>query len=124
MNNILKIVGAAGLLATAAVTVAATTFAGEPLPAERQAIVTHLGGKASAVTYWVKDSKGYEVITTVDAAAEPDATPAVIRVSTLLQPGQQQVISLPGPVGRSGTTLKISRVADHVEVEKVGALSF
>lgn len=124
MNTILKIVGAAGLLATAAVTVAATTFAGEPLPAERQAIVTHLGGKASAVTYWVKDAKGYEVITTVDAAAEPNAAPAVIRVSTLLQPGQQQVISLPGPVGRSGTTLKISRVADRVEVEKVGALAF
>ncbi|MDI4664846.1 hypothetical protein K9U40_10970 [Xanthobacter autotrophicus] len=124
MKNILKIAGAAGLLATAAVTVAATTFAGEPLPAERQAIVTHLGGKASAVTYWVKDAKGYEVITTLDAAAEPGANPAVVRVSTLLQPGQQQVISLPGPVGRSGTTLKISRVADRVEVEKVGALSF
>ncbi|MDI4658568.1 hypothetical protein [Xanthobacter autotrophicus] len=124
MNNILKIAGAAGLLATAAVTVAATTFAGEPLPAERQAIVTHLGGKASAVTYWVKDAKGYEVITTLDAAAEPGASPAVVRVSTLLQPGQQQLISMPGPVGREGTTLKISRIADRIEVQKVAALSY
>ncbi|MFG1343683.1 hypothetical protein V5F59_02205 [Xanthobacter autotrophicus DSM 431] len=124
MNNILKIAGVAGLLVTAGVSVASTSFAGDTLPAERQAIVTNLGGKAAAVTYWVNDSKGYEVITTVDAAAEPDAKPVVVRVSAVLQPGQQQVISLPGPVGREGTTLRISRVADRVQVEKVSALAY
>ncbi|QRG04459.1 hypothetical protein EZH22_14695 [Xanthobacter dioxanivorans] len=124
MKNILKIAGVAGLLATAAVSVAATSFAGDTRPAERQAILTNLGGKASAVTYWVKDSKGYEVITTLDAAAEDGARPAVVRVSTVLQPGQQQVISLPAPVGQQAATLRISRVADRIEVEKVGTPTY
>lgn len=125
MKNILKIAGVAGLLATAGVSVAATSFAGDAKVAEKQAIVTSLGGNAAAVTYWVQGSKGYEVITTVDAAAgEENARPAVVRVSSVLQPGQQQVVSVPGSVGREGATLRISRVADRIEVEKVGALSY
>lgn len=125
MTTILKTAGVAGLLAAAAVAAAATSFAGDAGVAERQAIVTDLGGKAAAVTYWVRGPEGYDVITTVDAASGEDgARPAVVRVATRLQPGQQQVISVPGPVGREGATLKISRVADRIEVQKVAALSY
>ncbi|MFS8036872.1 hypothetical protein ACI7BZ_07905 [Xanthobacter sp. AM11] len=121
--NILKTAGVVAVLASAA-NVAIPVLAGDVLPAERQAIVTYLGGKASAVTYWVKDSKGYQVFTTLDAAAAPGAAPAVVRVSAVLQPGQEQVVSLPGPVGREGASLRISRVNDRIEVEKVGALAY
>lgn len=121
--NILKTAGVVAVLASAA-NVAIPVLAGDVLPAERQAIVTYLGGKASAVTYWVKDSKGYQVFTTLDAAATPGAAPAVVRVSAVLQPGQEQVVSLPGPVGREGASLRISRVNDRIEVEKVGALAY
>lgn len=125
MNTLFKIAGAAGLFATAALTVAATSFAGDTGVGEKQAIVTDLGGKAAAVTYWVQGTQGYEVITTVDAAAgEQDARPAVLRVSATLQPGQQQVISVPGAEGSEGAALRISRVANRIHVEKVAALTY
>lgn len=124
MNTNLKIAGLAGLLAATSVIAAAPVLAGEALPAERQAIVTHLGGKASAVTYYVREDKGFQVITTLDAAAAPGAAPAVVRVSAVLQPGQEQIVSLPGPVGGDSTTLRISRVDDRIEVTKLGVLAF
>lgn len=113
------------LLAATSVLATAPAFAGETLPAERQAIVTYLGGKASAVTYYVRNAKGYQVVTTLDAAGEPGAAPAVVRVSTVLQqPGDEQTVSLPGPLGRDGTSLRIVRVGDAIQVEKVGALAY
>ncbi|MEP9355149.1 hypothetical protein ABLE93_16300 [Xanthobacter sp. KR7-65] len=124
MKNILKIAGVAGLLATTSVIAAVSVRAADPLPAERQAIVTYLGGKSSAVTYYVRHDKGFQVITTLDAAGEPGAAPAVVRVSAVLQPGQEQVVSLPGPAGRDAATLRIARVGDRIEVAKVGALSY
>lgn len=124
MKTLLQAAGVAGLLATTAMLVATPVLAGDPLPAERQAIVTPLGGKASAVTYFVRGDKGFQVVTTVDAAAGPEAAPAVVRVSSVLQPGQEQVLSLPGPVGHAGATLRIVRVGDRIEVEKVGALAY
>lgn len=124
MKTIL-LAGAAGLLAATSVLATAPAFAGETLPAERQAIVTYLGGKASAVTYYVRNAKGYQVVTTLDAAGEPGAAPAVVRVSTVLQqPGDEQTVSLPGPLGRDGTSLRIVRVGDAIRVEKVGALAY
>jgi hypothetical protein len=124
MKNIL-LAGMAGLLSATAVIASAPAFAGETLPAERQAIVTYLGGKASAVTYYVRNAKGYQVVTTLDAAGEPGAAPAVVRVSTVLQqPGDEQIVSLPGPLGRDGTSLRIVRVGDVIQVEKVGALAY
>jgi len=125
MNTLFKIAGVAGLLATAAVTVAAASFASDAGVGEKQAIVTDLGGKAAAVTYWVQGAQGYEVITTVDAASgDQDARPAVVRVSATLQPGQQQIISVPGAIGSEGSALRISRVANRIHVEKVAALSY
>jgi hypothetical protein len=36
--------------------------------AERQPVVTELGTNASAITYWVSESDGWHVVTTVDIA--------------------------------------------------------
>lgn len=125
MKTLLTIAGAAGLLATVAVTVAATAFAGDAGVAEKQAIVTNLGGKASAVTYWVRGPQGYDVVTTVDAATgDEGARPALLRISSSLQPGQQQVISVPGAIGGESAALRITRVADRIEVQKIGAPSY
>jgi len=121
MKTVLALAATAGLLTTAALTVSAA--AGDAGIAEKQAIVTQLGDSASAVTYWVRGSQGYEVVTTVDAAAEGSA-PAILRVSSSLQPGQQQVVSVPGAAGREAATLRIVRVADTIRVEKTGAPAY
>lgn len=127
MNILLKMAGAAGLMAAAVTATSFSALSGEAAPAEKQAIVTNLDGKATAVTYWAKGTEGLEVITTIDAAPAgdaPGAKPAIIRVSAVLQPGQHQLISVPGEVGRRGAALRISRVADSVAVEKVADLSY
>lgn len=129
MTKMLKTAGLAGLLAAGAVAVAASALAGDAVsgqkaPAEKQAIVTQLGGSARAVTYWVRGDKGFEVITTVDAADAEGTRPAVVRVSSYLQPGQQQLVSVPGAAGTAGATLRIVRVADRIEVETASALSY
>lgn len=130
MKTPLKMAAAASLFAVA---LAATLTAGQhaatagETAAEKQAIVTRLDGKATAVTYWVRGNGGLEVVTTIDAAANSEAAaaaPAIVRVSAVLQPGQQQVISVPGDAGRAGAALRISRVDDRIAVEKVSALSY
>lgn len=131
MKTPLKMAAAASLFAVAlAATLTAgqhAATAGETAAAEKQAIVTRLDGKATAVTYWVRGNEGLEVVTTIDAAANGEAAavaPAIVRVSAVLQPGQQQLISVPGDAGRAGAALRISRVDDRIAVEKVSALSY
>lgn len=124
MKTVLALAATAGLITAAAAALTVSASAGDAGVAEKQAIVTKLGGSASAVTYWVRGAQGYEVVTTVDAAGTESATPAILRVSSSLQPGQQQVVSVPAAAGREAATLRIVRVADTIRVEKTGAPAY
>jgi hypothetical protein len=78
------------------------------------AITTDLGGNAS----------GWKVVTTVDTvvgdeAASDQTRHAVVRFSSLIQPGQSQVISVPGPIGSPPQALRIRRLGDRIEVARV-----
>jgi hypothetical protein len=88
------------------------------------AITTDLGGNASAVTYWVSNADGWEVVTTVDTVVGDEAAPdqtrhAIVRFSSLIQPGQSQMISVPGPVGSRPQALRIRRSGDRIEVARI-----
>jgi hypothetical protein len=88
------------------------------------AITTDLGGNASAVTYWVSNAGGWEVVTTVDSVVSDETAPdqtrhAIVRFSSLIQPGQSQVISVPGPVGSRPQALRIRRLGDRIEVAPI-----
>jgi hypothetical protein len=90
--------------------------------AEGQAVVTELGGQAKAVTYWTDSPKGALVVTTVDsvAAAETDAEQhAVVRLQSVLQPGQVQEVSVPFAVGAEQPVLRIERIGDQITVSRV-----
>jgi hypothetical protein len=89
---------------------------------EGQAAVTELGGNAKAVTYWTSHPEGAVVVTTVDTvtAADTDAEQhAVVRLQSVLQPGQVQEISVPLALGETQPVLRIERVGDRVSVSKV-----
>ncbi len=89
---------------------------------EGQAAVTDLGGNAKAVTYWSQGPDGAVVVTTVDAVtgAETDAERhAIVRLTSVLQPGQVQEISVPLAVGETQPVLRIERVGDQISVSKV-----
>ncbi len=65
---------------------------------EGQAVMTELDANASAITYWVKQSDGWHVVTTVASVIGRDADAeqhAVVRFSSVLLPGQSQLISVP-----------------------------
>jgi hypothetical protein len=99
MTNSLRIVGLAGALVVVLATSSPALSVAQPnnAVAERQPVVTELGTNASAITYWVSESDGWHVVTTVDIAfaQEGDAEKhAVVRFSSLLLPGQSQLISV------------------------------
>jgi hypothetical protein len=93
---------------------------GAETPARGAGVVTPLGEGASAVTYWVDEPEGFRVVTTVAAVdtggVGREDRHAVFRLSTILQPGQTQTISVPGPEGSSPFAMRIRRLADGVEV--------
>jgi hypothetical protein len=89
---------------------------------EGQAVVTELGGQAKAVTYWTDGPNGAQVITTVDTvtAADTDAEQhAVVRLQSVLQPGQVQEVSVPFAAGADQPVLRIERIGDQISVSKV-----
>jgi hypothetical protein len=90
--------------------------------AEGEAVVTELGGDAKAVTYWTRGSEGALVVTTVDTVSDRDSDAerhAVVRLQSVLQPGQAQEISVPLSIGATQPVLRIERVGDRVTVAKV-----
>lgn len=93
-------------------------------PAQRAAVLTPLGTGASALTYWLDEPEGFRVVTTVDMVhpgeAEGEDRHAVVRLSTILQPGQAQTISVPGPDGTLPHALRLRRLVDGVEVLAAG----
>jgi hypothetical protein len=90
---------------------------------EGQAVVTELGANASAITYWMRASDGWHVVTTVDTVTggrDGDMDEhAVVRFSSVLLPGQSQLISIPFAMGERQQVLRIRRLDDQIEVARV-----
>jgi hypothetical protein len=98
---------------------------------EGQAVITALGPEASAMTYWLGEQDGWHVVTVVqftipqsdastgNAGEDRGEAHAVVRFSSVLQPGQSQLISVPMTVGEPPESLRIARVGDLIHVERV-----
>ena len=124
MTNFIKAAALAGILVAVFATVPKLR-ADQPDNAVREghAVTTELGGNAAAVTYWVSKSDGWHVVTTVDAMIEQNGDAekhAVVRFSSVLLPGQSQLISVPLAIGERQQVLRIRRLGDQVEVARVG----
>jgi hypothetical protein len=125
MTNFVKAAGLAGILVAIFATVTPDVRADQLNNAVRegQAVTTELGGNASAITYWVSRSDGWHVVTTVDTVIGRDGDAekhAVVRFSSILRPGQSQLISVPFAIGERQQTLRIRRLGDQIEVARVG----
>jgi hypothetical protein len=118
MVSRLSLLALAGVLALSVEARAAT-------PAQGSAVVTPLGAGASAVTYWVDEPEGFRVVTTVDtvhpAEIGREDRHAVVRLSTILRPGQTQTVSVPGPAGSPPYAMRIRWLAGGVEVLAAGS---
>ncbi|HXO69748.1 MAG TPA: hypothetical protein VN838_12365 [Bradyrhizobium sp.] len=123
MTNFIKAAGLAGILVAALATVPELK-ADQINNAVREghAVTTELGGNASAVTYWVSKSDGWHVVTTVDTVIGGNGEAekhAIVRFSSVLQPGQSHSISVPFALGERQQVLRIRRLRDQVEVARV-----
>jgi hypothetical protein len=91
-----------------------------------QGVETELGADASAITYWVAESDGLHVVTTIDIVltlGRVARNHAVARVSAVLLPGQVQIISVPYPLGEQQQVLRIRRLDDRIEIALVAGSS-
>lgn len=86
---------------------------------EGEAVVTELGN-ASAITYWVGESDGWHVVTTVALRLDQaqDSNTTVVRFSAVLLPGQLQRISVPVAIGERQQVLCIRRLGDRLETAR------
>lgn len=117
MTSILKAAGVAGILAAGFATVA-TDLKANPVH-EGQGVTTKLSANASAITYWVNETDGWHVVTTVDTVIGQNSDTekhAVVRFSSVLLPGQSQWVSVPFAVGERQQILRIRRVDDEIKV--------
>jgi hypothetical protein len=124
MASFVKAAGLAGILVAVFATVTPDLKAARLNNAVRegQAVVTELGANASAITYWVRESDGWHVVTTVDTVNGQDSGAekhAVVRFSSVLLPGQSQLISVPFAIGERQQVLRIRRLGDQIEVARV-----
>ena len=125
MNSFTKAAGLAGILIAVFATVTAELKADQLDNAvrQRQAVTTQLGPNASAITYWVSEPDGWHVVTTVDTVIGQNGDAekhAVVRFSSVLLPGQSQLISVPFAIGERQPVLRIRRLGDRIEVAQVG----
>ena len=125
MNSFTKAAGLAGILVAVFATVTPELKADQLNNAvrQRQAVTTELGPNASAVTYWVSEPDGWHVVTTVDTVIGQNGDAekhAVVRFSSVLLPGQSQLISVPFAIGERQPVLRIRRLGDRIEVAQVG----
>jgi hypothetical protein len=123
MTSFIKAAGLAGILVAALATVPELK-ADQPNNAVREghAVTTELGGNAAAVTYWVGKSDGWHVVTTVDTVIDRNGDAgkhAIVRFSSVLQPGQSQLVSVPSAIGERQQILRIRRLGDRIEVARV-----
>ena len=125
MTSLAKAAGLAGILVAVFATVTPELKADQLNSAirQRQAVTTELGPNASAITYWVSGPDGWHVVTTVDTMIEQNGDAekhAVVRFSSVLLPGQSQLISVPFAIGERQQVLRIRRLGDQIEVARVG----
>ena len=125
MTSFVKAAGLAGILVAVFATVTPDLKADQLNNAVRegQGVTTELGANASAITYWVSRSDGWHVVTTVDTLIEQNGDAekhAVVRFSSVLLPGQSQLISVPFATGERQQVLRIRRLGDQIEVARVG----
>ena len=125
MTSFAKAAGLAGILVAVFATVSPELKADQLNSAvrQRQAVTTELGPNASAITYWVSEPDGWHVVTTVDTVIEQNGDAekhAVVRFSSVLLPGQSQLISVPFAIGERQQVLRIRRLGDQIEVARVG----
>src|ERR1700710_22743 len=124
MTNFIKAAGLAGILVAVLATVTPELKDDQPNNAVREghAVTTELSGNASAVTYWVSKSDGWHVVTTVDTVIDRNGDAgkhAIVRFSSVLQPGQSQLVSVPSAIGERQQVLRIRRLGDQIEVTRV-----
>jgi hypothetical protein len=124
MTNSIKTAGLAGILGLvlAAAAPAQPATQRDQAVREDQAVVTELDAHTSALIYWASEPDGWHVVTTVDAVIAQDGKPekhAVVRFSSLLLPGQSQLISVPSALGERQRALRISRLGDQIKVAQV-----
>jgi hypothetical protein len=122
VTNFSKAAGLAGILIAALATVPELK-ADQPGSAVREghAVTTELSGNAAAVTYWVSKSDGWHVVTTVDtvtAANGESGKHAIVRFTSVLLPGQSQLVSVPSAIGERQQVLRIRRLGDQIEVAR------
>jgi hypothetical protein len=70
----------------------------------------------------VSEPDGWHVVTTVDTVIgnnSADEKHAVVRFSSVLLPGQSQLISVPLAIGERLQVLRIRRIGDEIEVARV-----
>src|SRR5258705_3245933 len=125
MTSLVKAAGLAGILVAVFATVTPELKADQLNNAVRegQAVTTELGENASAITYWVSKPDGWHVVTTVDTVigkAGDAEKHAVVRFSSVLLPGQSQLISVPFAIGERQQVLRIRRLGDQIDVAPVG----
>jgi photosystem II stability/assembly factor-like uncharacterized protein len=125
MTSFAKTAGLAGILVAVFATVTAELRAAQPDRAAREghAVTTELGANALAITYWVSGSDGWHVVTTVDTVIERNGDAekhALVRFSSVLLPGQSQLISVPLAIGERQQVLRIRRLGDQIEIARVG----
>ena len=125
MTKFARTTGFAGILVAVFATVTPDLKADQLTNTVRdgQGMTTGLGANAAAITYWVSRSDGWHVVTTVDTVIEQNGEAekhAVVRFSSVLLPGQSQLISVPLAIGERQQVLRIRRLGDKVEVARVG----
>jgi hypothetical protein len=125
VTSFAKTAGLAGILVAVFATVTPGLMAArlDRAVREGQAVTNELSANASAITYWVSRSDGWHVVTTVDTVIEQNGDAekhAVVRFSSVLLPGQSQLISVPLAIGERQQVLRIRRLGDQIEVARVG----
>jgi hypothetical protein len=124
MTSFAKAAGLAGILVAVFATITPELKADQLDNAVREghAVTTELGGNASAISYWVSKSDGWHVVTTVDTVTGRNGEAerhAVVRFSSVLLPGQSQLISIPFAIGERQQVLRIRRLGDQIEVARI-----
>lgn len=88
-----------------------------PLRAEAISPDTGLQAKLGTVSvdiYYHKVDAGYQVVTT----ASTDVPDSVVRFVSILTPGQDAVISVPGSAGQAATEVHLRRIGDRMELDR------
>jgi len=70
----------------------------------------------------VSKPDGWHVVTTVDTVIDRNGDAekhAVVRFSSVLLPGQSQLVSVPSAIGERQQVLRIRRLGDGIEVARV-----